>query len=305
MVKWKQRRAIEFFAGIGGFACAAEQVWAGEPLQIVPIEIDRDARRVYEHNHPHKVMTREIESIDTGTLENLSADLWWLSPPCQPYSRRGNQRDTADPRAASLLHLIQQLELVRPRAIALENVAGFAESRACSLLQEALHRSGYQVKHRMLCPTEMGWPNRRPRFYLLASLDAVRDWEPLPRYTCTAAQLTRDVSFDARQCQVDESTIERFATGMDRVDLSKADCITACFGSSYGKSLLHAGSYCMEADRMRRFAPSEVARLLGFPSSFLLPDDLSYRRLWKLLGNSLSIPAVEYVLRHLESPTGA
>ncbi len=76
---------------------------------------------------------------------------------------------------------------------------------------------------------------------------------------------------------------------MDRVDLSRPDCLTACFGSSYGKAIVHAGSYCKHGASYRRFSPREVARLLGFSPSMLLPETVSYRRLWKLLGNSLSI----------------
>ena len=32
-------------------------------------------------------------------LAAFGADLWWLSPPCQPYSVRGRGRDLDDPRA--------------------------------------------------------------------------------------------------------------------------------------------------------------------------------------------------------------
>lgn len=298
-VRVQPRRVIEFFAGIGGFACAAQRVW-GEDLDILAIDIDQTAQQIYQLNHSQRVLTREIQSLATHALAEIDAELWWLSPPCQPYSRRGHQRDTQDPRAQSLLHIIDQLDQVRPRSLALENVEGFAESRALELLMAALMRSGYHVQHRVLCPTEMGWPNRRRRFYLVASLIPLRAWRPLPCFHITVDDLIRGVAIDRSQCAVDDVLIERFSAGMDRVDHLQPECVTACFGSSYGKSLLHAGSYCMENGSLRRFAPAEVLRLLGFPSSFMLPPDLSYRRLWKLLGNSLAIPAVEYILAHLQ-----
>ncbi len=87
----------------------------------------------------------EIESLDTTTLQDFAADMWWLSPPCQPYSRRGHQRDIDDPRARSLLHIIQQIERVRPHTLALENVEGFANSRAFVALNEALCKCAYHV----------------------------------------------------------------------------------------------------------------------------------------------------------------
>lgn len=292
-------RAIEFYAGVGGFATAAARVWGDRSLDIVPIDIDQTARRVYELNHAHKVWTREIESLSARELQSIEADLWWLSPPCQPYSRRGHQRDLDDPRAASLVHLISMIEEVKPSWIALENVVGFARSRACGMLRDALSRAGYSVLHREMCPTELGWPNRRPRFYLIASIQPVETWQPPATYHWSVAELIEGAQVDPIQCMVDAESLSRFESGMNRVDPAIPHNVTACFGSSYGKSLLHAGSYCAQQGTYRRFSPSEVARLLGFPIAFKLPEDLRYRRLWKLLGNSLSIPAVEYVLSQI------
>lgn len=295
---WTNRRlrAIEFFAGIGGFACAAGRVSSQAQLDVTAIDIDQSARSVYELNHAHEYVTAEIESLTTATLAEFAAELWWLSPPCQPYSRRGNQRDIDDPRAASLLHLIKQIELVRPRTLLLENVVGFADSRAFQLLKAVLDGCGYFVMQRHLCPTELGWPNRRPRFYLIASLAPLRAWDALPNFECAVADLIDGINIDLAECFVADDLVASFADGMDRVDPAQKNSVTACFGSSYGKSLLHAGSYYRHGATWRRFAPAEVARLLGFPRDYLLPNTMSYRRLWKLLGNSLSLPAVEYVL---------
>lgn len=292
-------RWLELFAGIGGFATAATRVWGQAVLHVCPLDIDRDAQRVYELNHPHTLITCEIQSLQTSYLQSLAANAWWLSPPCQPYSQRGHQRDIDDPRAQSLLFLIAQIPTLLPKWIALENVAAFAHSRAYQLLSRALLDHGYSLMHRLLCPTEMGWPNRRPRFYLLASRDGLPDWQPLPQFTISVDELIRDAAVDFDQCRVADEVIHKFMTGMDRVDPACDSCVTACFGSSYGKSILHAGSYCSHQGTYRRFSPEEVARLMGFPREFQLPGDMQYRRLWKLLGNSLSIPAVEYVLSHV------
>ena len=62
---------------------------------------------------------------DCGAGAWLQADLWMMSPPCQPFTCIGLQRDAADPRSNSLLHLVKLLsdELARPpRALFVENV---------------------------------------------------------------------------------------------------------------------------------------------------------------------------------------
>ena len=301
-------RAIEFFAGIGGFA------WAWPECDIaVAIDIDAVARDVYQRHWPHRYMLKEIAALNADMLTAFEADLWWLSPPCQPYSRRGHQRDLDDPRAAALLHLISLIPQLRPRALALENVLGFGQSRSWSELESVLVTCGYHVATCTLCPTQLGWPNRRPRFYMLACHDRLMPWRDLPHYATTLDEL---LSGDMRNlCQpAEENTLamqnedaccisdrERslFGSAMDRVDAGDSQAVTACFGSSYGKSLLHAGSYLVKGEQWRRFTPREVACLLGFPAEFTMPTQLDYQRAWKLLGNSLSIPVVRFVLSHL------
>lgn len=289
-----QWHAIEFFAGIGGFACA----WPECP-KITAIDIDVQAREVYRLHWSHEYLIREIGSLDSETLFALNSNMWWLSPPCQPYSRRGHQRDIDDPRSAALLRLMDLLPQVRPRAIALENVEGFGQSRARALLERILAAQGYQFQSRTLCPTEIGWPNRRPRFYLLASLDPLAPWRELPHDAVPLADLLIDAEVDHAACQVGTEEVQLYSRAMDRVVLSDLNAVTACFGSSYGKSILHAGSYIVSQEGWRRFSPAEVARLLGFSRTFSLPAQYSYRRAWKLLGNSLSIPVVRYILSHL------
>ena len=115
-------RAVEFFCGIGGFAAAA-----GERIEIAAaLDINERALAVYRRNFPHPATARTIESIPADELRGLAADLWWLSPPCQPYTRRGNRRDVDDARAAPLLVLMERISEIRPRYVTLENVPEFA-----------------------------------------------------------------------------------------------------------------------------------------------------------------------------------
>ena len=56
-------RAVEFFAGIGGFACAAPQCEIA-----AAIDIDRDARTVYQRHWSHPYWIREIGSLTAACL---------------------------------------------------------------------------------------------------------------------------------------------------------------------------------------------------------------------------------------------
>ena len=291
-------RAIEFFAGVGGFAAAWPEV-----VVEVAIDIHQGAAEVYAANNSHPFWTREIETIAKKELLAIHANLWWMSPPCQPYTLRGRQRDVADPRAQSFLRIVDLIAACEPEFLLLENVCGFSKSQALERIIQQLDRCSYRWQSTELCPTQLGWPNRRPRFYLMASRSAeVARWRDLPVYSCKTADFVdwkADVQEAAPELLMDESTIAGIEEGIDRCD-PNSDRATACFASSYGRSLLNSGSYLqLRAGRYRRFSPREVANLLGFPQDFCLPVVSPPRPLWKLLGNSLSIPAVRYVLSHL------
>ena len=50
-----------------------------------------------------------IEKLSVRQLEAYRADVWLLAPPCQPYTRRGLQKDADDWRASSFMTLLLKL----------------------------------------------------------------------------------------------------------------------------------------------------------------------------------------------------
>lgn len=291
-------RVLELFAGIGGLRSALPECDV-----VAAVDINEKAAEVYQRNFGGDYWIREIESLRAQEVASLSAELWWMSPPCQPFSIRGNQRGLRDPRSFSLVHVIKLVEEVRPPHLMLENVPGFADSDAWGLLQTALGRSGYKWQTLQLCPTQLGWPNLRNRFYLWASQPQetecrVGPWRALPDYGISLEDvLAADADASDESLWLHDEVRSRVGAALDIVSLDSKR--TACFGASYGKSLLHAGSYLRSEDRIRRFSPQEVTKLLGFPASFVV--DVPCRTAWKLLGNSLSLPAVRYIASHLNS----
>jgi site-specific DNA-cytosine methylase len=283
-------RVLELYCGIGGCAAAL-----GDRAEVVAaIDIDRDAIAAYQLNFPHPTYGRTIESIPVALYRGWRADLWWLSPPCQPFTRRGQQRDLDDPRSESFKAILHRIREVRPQHIALENVTGFTGSRAHQAMREVLDRCGYNVAEQGLCPTQLGTPNRRPRFYLVASQDDLAPWpDARAGRTAMADHLDALTSLDVF---VSGALVEQYRGALDLVRADDPNAITACFTSSYGKCIVRSGSYLVERRGIRRFTPHEVLRFLGFPGHYRLPPHLSLQRAWSLAGNSLSVDAVRYVL---------
>ncbi|MCR9291433.1 MAG: DNA cytosine methyltransferase [bacterium] len=295
LARWLVSQILELFAGIGGMHAA----WP-EAQTVAAYDINRVAANVYQDNFDSvDYRVRELQRVSLEELEACHADTWWMSPPCQPYCRLGGRRDLEDPRSLALLSLVEAIARCSPRHLVLENVVGFETSRSWTRLKAALDRGGYRLLTAALCPSKMGWPNRRPRFYLIASRGRISTWRELPSYKKRLASLIDPEQDRSQQPELCLSERQfRFLSGMDRVDRSDPLAVTACFTGAYGKSLLKAGSYLRVDDRYRRFAPREVARLLGYSDSFQF-HGLTTRQQWRLLGQSLSLPVVRYVVSHL------
>ena len=286
-------RCLELYCGIGGFAVAAEALtW--QVAQAV--DINQHAIDVYRHNFPHhSTIIGAVDSLPPERLQSVDADLWWMSPPCQPFTARGKQRDLADPRACSFVALLDQIGELRPLSVVLENVPGFANSVAAERLRATLTQSGYAWQECVLCPTQFGIPNRRRRFYLVAS----RLQEPcLPAVMTSPFELMDVLDCNpSTELEISNSLVDSYQGAMDIVNSTDPCAVTSCFTSAYGRSHVRSGSYLAQHGRVRRFAPHEVLRLLGFPCWFRLPSTLKNSTAWRLVGNSLSIPVVTHVLR--------
>jgi site-specific DNA-cytosine methylase len=294
-------RALELFCGIGGFAVAV-----GPLARIVgAIDLSAHVLDVYRHNLPsHPTRQICVTRHDAADFAAYRADLWWMSPPCQPYTVRGLRQDLDDPRAAGLIHLLkilQELGDAGPHTLAMENVEGFLDSRARELTLKTLDDAGYSHRvERCLCPTELGVPARRARYYLVASrapLAALPTISPTPRRLADYL----DEAF-APSLLIDDEDLARHGPGMRLLDVDDPTTHANCFTSAYGKTFRCAGGYvALPGGYARRFSPEEILRLMHFPDWYTFPPHVTERMRYKHIGNSLSIAAMRHILASIPS----
>ena len=285
-------RALELFAGIGGFAAAAADVDL-----LGAFDHDRRCERVYRANFPHPFQVKNLVAVQDRTLAAFEADLWWMSPPCAPHTVRGARRGLDDPRSAGFVRMLGAIEAVKPRWVLLENVPGFLESDAFAALADTLARAGYSdVRTAEISPTALGIPGVRRRVYVAAGRSSLQPerpragaWRPLPGFLGPWDEALA----------VSEERLARFGDAMHVVDADDPEATAACFTRAYGRSPVYVGSYVRQSDgarlRLRHFAPAEIAALHGLPPGFDLAG-APLREAWALLGNGLSVPVVREVL---------
>lgn len=166
--------AIEICAGAGGQALGLERAGFEHKLAI---ELDHTAAQTLKHNRKDwdvrigdvadsKVWEPNAYAINSGPRIDLFAG----GVPCPPFSIAGQQRGSTDERDL-FAWAIEQVGIIRPRAVLLENVRGLSMPRFAGYRQHVLDRLdelGYQAEWRLLNSSDFGLAQLRPRFVLVA-----------------------------------------------------------------------------------------------------------------------------------------
>jgi DNA (cytosine-5)-methyltransferase 1 len=286
-------KVLELFSGIGGCAAAVE----GFGEVVAAVDHDKAAQLTYAHNFDHPQHTWNLAGAKAAQFAPYQEALWWMSPPCQPFTVRGKRRDLDDPRCQALVRVLSIIETLKPPAVAMENVPSFRQSRARDRVLATLRGAGYSLREHTWCSSELGIPNFRTRYYMVAvrgELPAIAPAEPVGRPLSAYLDPT-----PAEDLFLDPELVERYRRALPVSDPSRATATTCCFTSAYGRSMVYSGSYVRDGGGIRRLAPHEIGRLLHLPQHFRFPDEISRQKAWSLVGNSVSVPVIRRLLATL------
>jgi len=156
----------EFCVGGGAQALGLEA--AGFDC-VAAVEIDTDCCTTLRLNRPQwNVLNDDMRLVDGHRWKDV--DLFAAGVPCPPFSIAGKQLGTDDDRDMfpEALRLIEEM---KPKAVLLENVPGFASNKFSyyrDKLQMQLLNIGYESDWRVLQASNYGVPQLRPRFILVA-----------------------------------------------------------------------------------------------------------------------------------------
>jgi DNA (cytosine-5)-methyltransferase 1 len=337
-------RVADLFAGCGAMSLGVAEASRalGRPL-LVPLALDFNPRAVavYQTNFPDaKAYVASVEERldgDIGAPPTESeaelattlgdVDLLVGGPPCQGHSDLNNRTRRRDPKNSLYGRMGRFAEIVRPTHIVIENVPGVIhdKGRVVQDTHALLHRLGYRVDTGVLRAVDFGVPQRRKRFFTVASLtvqpDIVRWTRALavePRSFTWACGDLADVSSD----RVYDSASPASSVNQRRIDYlfehdlyelpdsERPDChrlrkhsytsvygrirpnepvptITSGFGSMGQGRFVHP-------TRRRTITPHEAARLQFFPDFF---DFATTQRhsMQEMIGNAVP-PKLAYVI---------
>lgn len=132
-------------------------------------EIDTDACATLRLNHPEwNVIEGDVRDVNGNDFSGV--DLLAGGVPCPPFSTAGKQLGPNDERDL-FPEAIRLAAEIKPRAVMLENVAGFASNKFSEYrihIFGQLRDLGYIPTARIIQASELGVPQLRPRFVIVA-----------------------------------------------------------------------------------------------------------------------------------------
>lgn len=333
---------VDLFAGCGGISLgmaeAANRIGRGFQCAIA-VDHDERAVAVYNANFGPHAKELDISRALDGTLgsrptrfENALVETLHRArptflvggPPCQGHSDLNNHSRRNDPRNELYLAMVRAAELMRPRAVIIENVSAVrhAQEGVVAKAKKHLQSIGYGVAERVFNLSQCGVPQTRKRHVLLALEHGYQPevtLEDVLKAGCHERDLRwaigdlhrrrSDDAFDQPSIASQENRKRMawfFSGGPDRYDLPD-ELRPAChrdknhsYRSVYGRlrwtepaqtittgfTSMGQGRYVHPAEP-RTLTAHEAARLQGFPDFFDFTSG-GGRTAWsKLIGNAV------------------
>lgn len=181
-------RVVDLFCGCGGLTLGISEACRALEYNFVSVlaaDMAPAALELYKRNfNPIYTISDPIEQyIDSELGEPFSdkekhfcdmtgeIDILIGGPPCQGNSDLNNHTRRNDPRNLLYLRMIRCVEITRPRFLIIENVPGVQHDthNVVEIAKDELVKLGYSVDCGVINMSDIGVPQKRKRFFLIAS----------------------------------------------------------------------------------------------------------------------------------------
>ena len=163
----KKYKAIELFAGIGGFRLACDNLGIET---VFANDMEPNAVKVYRDNFgENSIIQGDINTL----LEQIpDHDILTGGFPCQPFSRAGKKKGIDDYRGTLFETIVKIVDDKKPDFFVLENVNSLLfmqGGRHYRTILFALSNLGYKIEWRVFNAMEFGLPQHRERVIIVGS----------------------------------------------------------------------------------------------------------------------------------------
>lgn len=331
---------VDLFCGCGGLTLGVwEAVRVRSRRLDVRLAVDLEERPLEVYRKNFDQWTGQVRQDDVARLfdgRRLSAatrvERYWMGrlkpidlivagPPCQGHSDLNNTTRRNDPRNALYLRVIRAVEILRPKALIVENVPAVLLDKR-GVVQRAvswLRRLDYSVSERVVGMMQFGVPQLRRRHILVATRTkefCLSDLDRGPNLAPTAGDFLAGLEDEADEdgalfCRPARMTPENrrrvaYLFSKDLYDLpnskrpschrDKKHAYVSMYGRMHwdrpaqtltsGFGSMGQGRY-VHPTRRRLISPHEAARLQGFPDFFDFSPASSLSSLREMIANAV------------------
>lgn len=323
---------FSMFSGIGGFELGIQQAYDNlRPIQsqdnerpeelnssknelqqwecVGYSEIDKYAIQIYERHFNHKNYG-DATTINPSELPDF--DLLVGGFPCQAFSIAGKRGGLNDTRGTLFYDIARIAKEKRPQHLLLENVKGLLShdnGRTFKLIISTFAELGYNLEWQVLNSKNLGVPQNRERVFIIGHSGACcgRQVFPIRQNDIISIERQGQISptITARyfkQGQSDPYVITDRPSDIRQLNnpTHSNDRVYGADGISPTLNTVQGGNrqpFISEEMRIRRLTPTECERLQGYPDGWT--EGISNTQRYKTLGNSISVPVVEYLIKQL------
>ena len=297
----KKFKSLDLFAGFeqAGF----QTVFAND--------FDAYCKATYDLNF-NNILLKVCDVAKIKSEELPDFDILLAGFPCQPFSIAGYRRGFLDTGRGDLFfEILRIVKDKKPQVVFLENVKNLKshdKGRTFKIISDALSDLGYYIKVDVLNSAEYGnVPQNRERVYIVGfkSENAYNNFK-FPE----KVKLKKNIA-DVLEGKVDEKyyynnslMYEKLREGVKSINTiyqwrrtyvrenKSGVCPTLTANMGMGG---HNVPLIKDKKGIRKLTPRECARFQGFPDSFRFPTNLADTKLYKQIGNSVTVTVIKSV----------
>ena len=312
---------IDIFAGLGGFRIALEK----KELECVfSSEWDKYAQQTYALNFgelPHGDITK-VTNEQIPVHDCLCAGF-----PCQAFSISGKQGGFNDTRGTLFFEITRIVKSKKPKVLFLENVKNLEKhdsGKTLITIKNVINDLGYSCYSKVLNSSYFGIPQHRERLYMVCIRNdiSIKQFEfPIPTYEDVNLKDIIENDLEIEDYAINRldiaikgnpiiennlfktkilkpiriGTINKGGQG-ERIYSEEGHAITL---SAYGGGVASkTGAYLID-NRIRKLSERECLRAQGFPETYEFPENMPKNQIYKMCGNSVSIPVIERIFNQI------
>tara|TARA_B100000609_G_C17149018_1_gene399828 strand:+ start:75 stop:1040 length:966 start_codon:yes stop_codon:yes gene_type:complete len=312
---------IDIFAGLGGFRIALEK---NELKCVFSSEWDKYAQQTYALNFgelPHGDITK-VTNEQIPVHDCLCAGF-----PCQAFSISGKQGGFNDTRGTLFFEITRIVKSKKPKVLFLENVKNLEKhdsGKTLITIKNVINDLGYSCYSKVLNSSYFGIPQHRERLYMVCIRNdiCIKQFEfPIPTYEDVNLKDIIENDLEIEDYAINRldiaikgnpiiennlfktkilkpiriGTINKGGQG-ERIYSEEGHAITL---SAYGGGVASkTGAYLID-NRIRKLSERECLRAQGFPETYEFPENMPKNQIYKMCGNSVSIPVIERIFNQI------